>query len=551
MAAPQARRELELRLKITTDAVPAKAGMDQLAQSAERAQRAASKAQRASGWPAGAPSTAAGRAVYGTPEFDARTGKYYGNVGGVFGRGGLAGRFEGAGEAIAGRLGISPGMAGPAAAALVAAQAARTGKATADAYRDELLTEGQRARRIVGSVPFGETALGFLGTITGRDRDMARAQEEGQLNAVRSSAESQIYTTQLSLRGGVAQSRAQANALRGAQAERTPNIDRASAEGERRYRLESQLTALRERGATAGRAAAAAREEESDAAKSLADIERRMNANRQRQAEVQRAIDRQAGGDRSTGRRSVTAGILGAITSAPGALIGGFGREALDESGPARKRYLDEQARLQDELTALSGNRATQIQQRAGAAQRAVQAEAERQRANGPEQMRARAAELEERAGRAMSASERIGLSTPESAEEGYAALQNIVAGGIDSADPSEIAAAQRFAPETVARLAQQSGRRNPMYDAFRQLADPGEYPTEGAGGLLRRANDLKNQAGQSDINIQAQAAERGAAMAAATMDAYIAALRANIPNLIERAKNEILQGRSASAGSQ
>ena len=171
MAEPRARRELELRLKVTTDAAAAKAGMDQLAQSAERAERATTKAQRAA--------TAGGGGVVGGR---AATGGMTGVVGGTAAPagGGVRGFVGGAGEMLAARFGITPGIAGPAAAALVAAQAARTGKVAADAYQDEMLTAGQRARKIVGSVAGGDTFLSFADTFTGRGRDMIRAQEEGQ-----------------------------------------------------------------------------------------------------------------------------------------------------------------------------------------------------------------------------------------------------------------------------------------------------------------------------------------------------------------------------------
>lgn len=534
MAEPRARRELELRLKVTTDAAAAKAGMDQLAQSAERAERATTKAQRAA--------TAGGGGVVGGR---AATGGMTGVVGGTAAPagGGVGGFVGGAGEMLAARFGITPGIAGPAAAALVAAQAARTGKAAADAYQDEMLTAGQRARKIVGSVAGGDTFLSFADTFTGRGRDMARAGEEGRANAIRSSAESQIYTTQLGLRAGVSQSRAEANALSGARAETTPYVDRTSAEGERRYRLESQLTALRERGATAGRAASAAREDEADAAKALAETEQKMRTNRQRQAEIDRLISGMPEG-RSRGRNVASAGL--AFVNP----VAGFIPDALDQTGPNRRRLLDEKGALGDELTSLTTNQISGQQRRADAARRRIAGETEQARANGPERMRAEAAQLEDRAGRAMSAAERIGMSTPESAEEGYMALLNVTMGGIENADPSEIAAAQRYAPEMVARLSRQSGRANPLYDAFRDLS-PDDYPSENADDLFRRANGLRSQGAQADLDIQARAAEQGARMAAATMDAYIAALKANIPNLIERAKTEILQSRSAaSAGS-
>lgn len=491
MAEPRARRELELRLKVTTDAAAAKAGMDQLAQSAERAERATTKAQRAA--------TAGGGGVVGGR---AATGGMTGVVGGTAAPagGGVRGFVGGAGEMLAARFGITPGIAGPAAAALVAAQAARTGKAAADAYQDEMLTAGQRARKIVGSVAGGDTFLSFADTFTGRGRDMIRAQEEGQRAAAVSAARTQFLGTQLGLQAGVMTSRAQADALNSASPTRVPYIDRSTATGERQFRLETQRAQIAERAAAADRAAAVAKEDAEAAARRANSLEQEGLRLDQRRAEVQRQVDGTPAG-RSAGRNASSIG-LAALNP-----IAGFIPDALDEGGPARVRQLNELERIGVERQSNAAMQAEQLRAVQEARNRQIAAEGQ-SRAAQVGNLGVRAADFEDRAARASSNAQRVALSDRDRVQEAIYAAERFKRGGLRALDPSEISLLQEFGGDDLRAAAERDGKNDPR---LRRLAGllPQTYQDGAADpeSFRRRANETRNQAAELQLDIDRETA--------------------------------------------
>lgn len=544
------RQDIELRLKVVADTTGAKAGMDQLAQAAERAQRASSKAQQVAAAPpsfiqgqngAMFPNTPAGlaaaRASNGRVNETVAALRMAGlgkGAGGTAAAPAAGGGIGGVATAIAARFGIPTAVAGPAASAASVYQAAAMWKTGENAAADPDNTYGLRNRAITSSMIGGSTLQGFADTASGRSAGMLAAVRDGRFQAAEAQAGTALFGTRLDLNAQQVGARATADSFRGARAEAMPGgFDRTSAGGEREYRIEAQRLQLRERAADADRRAAAASVERTKAEERLAVLNRR--------------------GDWFDNRRRQIAGELSELDQRAARPTPLFSRERFfgrdDLSGPDRLRLLNEDRIRLDQRAGVDQQTTAERQRLAEIERRRVQAEADRDRANGPERLRLEASVLEDRAGRAMGAAERLGGATQEGAEEGYLALMNVVQGGVENADPTEIAAAQRFAPETVQRLVRQAGRRNPMFDAFRDLA-PDDFPAEDANDLFRRAGGLNQQARQGELDVQGRVAAASADIVDAMSRAIVDTLTAAIPRIREQLLRELQIGKQQGSGS-
>jgi hypothetical protein len=377
----------------------------------------------------------------------------------------------------------------------VAYQAAVTSKAVIDSNRDELLTTDQRARQVFKSVPFGDTVLGFAGTVTGRDRDMARAQEENQRAEAASSARTQFLGQQLSLQSGVTSAQARAGSLSGARAVTTPYVDRSTATGERLFRLETQRAQAAERGAAADRESQVAKKEAEAAERRANELAREGARIDQRRADAQRAIDRSAVGQRTTGQR-IGATVIGGFT-------GAFLPEALDLGGPDRARRLGEFDRLGTEFQSNAQMQADQLRQAQEARNRQIAAEGRARGAREIGSLQIQAGDLEERAARSTSNAQRVALSDRDRVQEAIYAAERFARGGIKALDPSEIGLLREFGAADLDAAAEREGKNDPRLRRLARLL-PQTYP-DGATDpetLRRQANDARNRAAEIQLQI-------------------------------------------------
>ena len=209
---------------------------------------------------------------------------------------GLAGSVSQVGQFGAGlsELGMTGAGALVSRAALplaIGMQVAGAVKAIAAVMHDEYLTQGQRDRALFkGIVPGGESIVDWYDTVSGRKRDMARADEEGHRGDIRTQWE--IDTQRLNLKYGAMKESAHIRADELAKASPTlmPYIDRSTAAGRQQYELESRLVPVRKKLADATTESAIAAREVTAAQKRENELISQGVKLKQEQAEIQRKL---------------------------------------------------------------------------------------------------------------------------------------------------------------------------------------------------------------------------------------------------------------------
>ena len=404
------------------------------------------------------------------------------------------------------KFGLDVKTLGPALAVTAALQAARTAKAAGDAYQDEQLTANQRDRAILSSLPFGETALSYADTVTGRGRAMARVAERGQVLDAREAGRAQTAAQRQELAAGTAAARARANAFAGASAGQLPYVDRTGGTSERQYRLEQQRLQVQERLAAAARAEAAAHEQIRQSEQSLAGFGRSADrADRDAAAARQRADEAGERGRAATPFSGIKFGIAGLV-------IGGLGLGDAD-----RQEALGDAAR--------ADQRANSFDQQRMAEQRRI-AELERQRTAArveqagarAEGLRAEAGGLEERAAGLSSLAQRVATSPVARLMDARYAARRFERLGVRGLSPAEQALVQEFLPEDFRAAAEREGQQGPRGQYFAEFTRIGRRTYDGRVDdpeeLRRRANENRNQAATLQFD-----AERAAATALAKFE--------------------------------
>jgi hypothetical protein len=227
---PNARRELELRLKVVTDSSAAVAGLNNLAAAAGRVEMAGMRASAALG---GSPAPGGGA---GGPSFASYA------LGGIM--------------AYAGQQGV-----------------AKAGQIGAT-FNDSFATEEQQGRAVFRALPGGETLQGAIDSLSGRKDLFARVELQHQQEIARMSGASQAAAYSSSAR--VRQAGLDARASYGGDPLLEGRSDRSTGAGERAFQERQKLLAIDREGVKAARETAAATAQRLQAEKEMVKIDERM-----------------------------------------------------------------------------------------------------------------------------------------------------------------------------------------------------------------------------------------------------------------------------------
>jgi hypothetical protein len=375
-------------------------------------------------------------------------------------------------------------------------------------FQDERATSGQRERALARLLPGGETVQGWYDTFSGRERGIARVEEQHGLAQIGVQRESALQNFGLEYGGLQAGRQARADVMGASSPTLMANIEQRTAAGKRQFEIESRMLPLRQATAKADREAIIATKEREAAQKRLNGL---FHNGLMLEGERHR-IEKALAGDGN-------------------------------DSGVPRQDLLRQAQRNEELLAANSSATVNAARTRDALQQREFGAQAETTFARARE-TRGEATTARQQADMSADSASRLGQLGVGGRMKAKA-FYNMLKANPELADysPAIVQGAMQYDPREVQAIIERRGTLSPEFQAGIK-GGAASFPGD-PEALRQRAIDLENRATGEEFNGEQTLAKEGAATGEKMASIVRAAIRAEFDAFQQKMENDFNIGRN------